>query len=195
MAQEFNGEVNDGQFAARDIVNNINHNIEQVDGRLLVPAQRKELNSLISDIETFGEYSSRDVWRKVHALLGVSSINGILLCQYEKAETFLRQELNKTTEKDNCKRLIHYILKETTNKNELKNKMNRYCQEQFGTSDLKAINKEQLQKALSYVRSENEQQSMQQKDFISQIILLIKNQPKPILAIFIVGFILGIIVF
>lgn len=194
MEQNIHGD-NLGQVVNANTVNINNNDNDSIDARPIVPAQRKALNNLISDIEGYCDLTARDIWLSLHAQLGVSSINEIMICQYEKAESFLKKNLHEVMEKDTCKRLMHYILKEIANKNELKNKMNRYCQEQFGTSDLKTINKEQLQKVLSYIRNEAEQQSIQQKDFVNQVITLVKLQPKPALIIFIAGFILGAIVF
>lgn len=195
MTQEFNNQIHDGQFAGRDIVNNIHNNPEQ-DTRLLVPAQRNALNSLISDIESFGKYTGWDLWRKVHALLGVCSINEITISQFEKAENFLKKEMDQAVELAACKTLMNLIMTDISGRQELKNKTNRFSKEQFGTADFYKLNKTQLREILNYVKEVSHQgSSVTNSSLANQITTLIKTQPKPVLTIFAVGFVLGVIVF
>ncbi|XKM14263.1 hypothetical protein RCS94_03600 [Orbaceae bacterium ac157xtp] len=183
------------QIAARDIYN-IHHVNDQVqDDRLLVPAQRRSLNNLISDIESFGESTARDMWLKLHALLGVNSINEITIPQYEKAESFLKTELEKATELAACKMLMSLILTDLKGKEETKRKTNRFSKEEFGTADFYKLNKNQLRQVLDYVKEISRQEQPVDKDLINQLSIIIKKQPKPTFIIFIAGFILGAVIF
>lgn len=196
MTQEFSEPIHDGQFAGRDIINNIHQNAESVDERLLVLAQRNTLNSLISDIESFGKHTGWDMWRKVHALLGVSSINEIVISQFEKAENFLKKELDQAVEYAACKTLMSLIMTDTQDRQELKNKTNRFSKEQFGTANFYKLSKTQLQEILNYLKEiSHQEQPVANSSLVNQILALIKTQSKPVLTIFAVGFVLGVIIF
>jgi hypothetical protein len=91
--------------------------------------------------------------------------------------------------------LIHLILCEINNREELKNKMNHYSKRQFCTSDLKRLNKMQLQNVLNYIDELSNLEKLNNQNFYNQVITLFKTQTKPTLAIFAAGFIFGAIIF
>ncbi|MCX8656458.1 hypothetical protein J3U08_06615 [Gilliamella sp. B2894] len=183
------------QIAGRDIYNITSSNDDELDTRPLVPAQRKSLNSLISDIENYGELTAPELWLKLHATLGVCSINEITVSQFPIADKFLTDEFEAAKEKASCKMLIHLILCEINGKDELKDKMNHYSKRQFCTSDLKRLNKMQLQNVLNYVEELSNLEKLNNQNLYNQTITLFRTQIKPTLAIFAVGFILGAIIF
>lgn len=183
------------QIAGRDIYNITSNNENELDTRPLVPAQRKSLHNLISDIESYGGVTARELWLKLHATLGVCSINEITVSQFSIAEKFLTDEFETAKENASCKMLIHLILCEINDREELKDKMNHYSKRQFYTSDLKKLNKMQLQNVLNYIEELSNLENLNNQNFYNQAITLFKTQTKPTLIIFTVGFILGAIIF
>ncbi len=183
------------QIAGRDIYNITSNNEDELDTRPLVPAQRKSLHNLISDIESYGGVTARELWLKLHAILGVCSISEITVSQFPIANKFLIDEFEATKEKASCKMIIHLILSEINDRKGLKDKMNHYSKRQFCTSDLKQLNKVQLQNVLNYIEELSNLENLNNKNFYNQTITLFKTQTKPTLAIFTVGFILGAIIF
>ena len=181
------------QIAGRNIYNITTNGVEN-DCRPLVPAQRRTLHSLISDIEGYGEFSAREIWLKLHALLGVCSINEITVSQYSIAEKFLINEIEIAAEKATCNMLIHLILIEIDNRIDIKEKMNHYGTRQFGTSNLKQLNKIQLQNILNYIEELSNLQNLNNQSLFKQTKSLFKTNTRPTLAILLTGFILGAIV-
>ncbi|MDF7669864.1 hypothetical protein PT276_01370 [Orbaceae bacterium ESL0721] len=191
MEQHICGD-NLGNVVNAKIVN-IHHSNH--DKRLLVPAQRHTLHNLISDIENYGELTDWQVWLKLHATLGVSSINEITISQFEKAYNFLIDELNASKERRACNVLIHMLLVEINKNSNLKDCMNCYCKKQFGTANLKQLTKIQLQAVLSYVEEQATMQQTQSINMINQLSNLIKYNKQPVAIIAIVSFALGAIIF
>ncbi|KAA6195492.1 MULTISPECIES: hypothetical protein [Pseudomonas] len=151
MVQNFQGGV--GQAAEGDI-NNYGINISLADAdkaetRGLVTAQRKELHELRAKCEELGD-DPRDVWRTVHAHLGVTSINEITADQFSEAREVMRQRLEYLREGADKRRLVGKVLRAVAEK-DAKAEMNTFCDLSFGRTQLKDLEKAQLQKTLEYV--------------------------------------------
>lgn len=151
MSQDFHGEV--GQAAGGDI-NNYGVNISLVDkteSRLLVFAQRKELHELRAKCEELGD-DPRDVWRRVHAQLGVTSISEITAEQFVDARNVMQTRLESLQEDADKRRLVGKVLRAVAEK-DAKAEMNNFCELTFGRTQLTNLQKPQLQKTLEFVQS------------------------------------------
>lgn len=151
MTQNFQGGV--GQAAAGDI-NNYGINIsladaDKAESRSLVTAQRKELHELRAKCEELGD-DPRDVWRAVHAHLGVTSINEITADQFSDAREVMRRRLENLREDADKRRLVGKVLRAAVEK-DAKAEMNTFCDLSFGRTQLKELEKFQLQKTLEFV--------------------------------------------
>ncbi|MGH8332506.1 MAG: hypothetical protein ACRES0_19060, partial [Pseudomonas sp.] len=105
MSQDFHGSV--GQVAAGDIQNlDVKiHVLGKQDDKGLVPAQRKELHALRAKCEELGE-DPRDVWRRVHAQLGVKAISEISSEQFGEAQAVIQSRLDQLQEEVDKRRLV-----------------------------------------------------------------------------------------
>lgn len=151
MSQDFHGEV--GQAAGGDI-NNYGVSISFVDKtepRVLVSAQRKELHELRAKCEELGD-DPRDVWRRVHAQLGVSTISEITAEQFVDARNVIQARLESLQEEADKRRLVGKILRAVAEK-DTKVELNNFCELNFGRTQLKNLQKIQLQKTLEFVQS------------------------------------------
>lgn len=150
MSQDFHGEV--GQAAGGDI-NNYGVNISFVDkinARALVSAQRKELHELRGKCEELGD-DPRDVWRRVHAQLGVTSIGEITAEQFVDARNVIQSRLEFLQEEADKRRMVGKVLRAVAEK-DAKAEMNNFCELSFGRTQLKNLQKPQLQKTLEFVQ-------------------------------------------
>lgn len=150
MSQDFHGEV--GQAAGGDI-NNYGVNISLVDkteARFLVFAQRKELHELRAKCEELGD-DPRDVWRRVHAQLGVTTISEITAEQFVDARNVIQTRLESLQEEADKRRLVGKVLRAVAEK-DAKSEMNNFCELTFGRTQLKNLQKSQLQQTLEFVQ-------------------------------------------
>lgn len=150
MSQDFHGEV--GQAAGGDI-NNYGVNISLVDkteARFLVFAQRKELHELRAKCEELGD-DPRDVWRRVHAQLGVTTISEITAEQFVDARNVIQTRLESLQEEADKRRLVGKVLRAVAEK-DAKAEMNNFCELTFGRTQLKNLQKSQLQQTLEFVQ-------------------------------------------
>ncbi len=150
MSQEFHGGV--GQVAEGDI-NNYGINIALADKpelKSLVVAQRQELHTLRAKCEELGD-DPREVWRRVHAHLGVKSISEISSDQFSDARSVLQERLSFLQEEADKRRLVGKVLRATAEK-DAKAEMNNFCELSFGRVQLKNLEKHQLQKTLDFVQ-------------------------------------------
>ena len=115
MSQDFHGGV--GQAATGDINNyGININIaDKTESRGLVSAQRKELHELRAKCEELGE-DPRDIWRMVHAQLGVTTISEISADQFQEARDTMRARLEQLQEEADKRRLVGKVLRAVAEK-------------------------------------------------------------------------------
>ncbi|MBH8611929.1 hypothetical protein I4N56_014085 [Pseudomonas mohnii] len=151
MGQVFQGGV--GQVAQGDI-NNFGISIslaeaDKAEQRGLVTAQRKELHDLRAQCEELGD-DPRDVWRMVHAHLGVTSVNEISAEQFPAAREVMQQRLERLREEADKRRLVGKVLRAATEK-DARAELNTFCELGFGRTQLNNLEKTQLQKALEFV--------------------------------------------
>jgi hypothetical protein len=151
MSQDFHGGV--GQAATGDINNyGISINLtDKTETRGLVSAQRKELHQLRAKCEELGD-DPRDVWRRVHAQLGVTTISEITAEQFADAQSVLQARLEFLQEEADKRRLVGKVLRAVAEK-DAKAEMNNFCELTFGRTQLNNLQKPQLQKTLEFVLS------------------------------------------
>ncbi|TWC74423.1 hypothetical protein FBY10_101113 [Pseudomonas sp. SJZ103] len=152
MGQNFQGGV--GQAAEGDI-NNFGISISLADAnkaesRGLVTAQRKELHELRAKCEELGD-DPRDVWRTVHAQLGVTTISEITAEQFFDARNVIRTRLEFLQEEADKRRLVGKVLRVVAEK-DAKAEMNNFCELSFGRTQLNNLQKSQLQQTLEFVQ-------------------------------------------
>ncbi|HHW7610387.1 TPA: hypothetical protein ACU21Q_004904, partial [Escherichia coli] len=70
------------------------------DERPLVRAQRKELNALVALVSDSYGNEAYEIWQKLHAEIGVSSIEEMTVNQYQTAVSFLQSMLERAKDKD-----------------------------------------------------------------------------------------------
>ncbi|MGI8465583.1 hypothetical protein [Pectobacterium punjabense] len=151
MTVEAQGD--DNRVAGRDYYEkNINIAAPQVkeDLRPLVSAQRSQLNQLVKGIAEAGREDVRFVWRRLHAELGVNGIEEITISQYSTALSFLNALHDRSREKDANKKLVSQLLR-STQQNELREQLTRFCHINFGTSRLIDLTRPQLQQAMRWL--------------------------------------------
>lgn len=196
-SQEVHGDVE--MLIGRDAVTNVILPSPTSDDRPLVPAQRRQLNQLVKSIAEISGEDGSIVWPRVHATLGVISIEEITISQYSAAEGYLQAQLDKHREQNDCKSLVHQLLKQTTETRQ-REALLEFCRIQFGSAKLVELNKSQLQQALAHLHLIPENESTPAVSTPPVI-----NQPQPwqsIIrqyplmagAIFLSGFIVGYLI-
>ncbi|UVM52186.1 hypothetical protein LOY38_09170 [Pseudomonas sp. B21-015] len=150
MSQDFHGGV--GQVAEGDINNyGININLtEKHEPKGLVSAQRMELHALRAKCEELGD-DPRDVWRRVHAQLGVTTIGEITAEQFTQALNVLQARLEHLQDDADKRRLVGKVLRAVAEK-DAKAEMNNFCELAFGRTQLNNLQKSQLQKTLEFIQ-------------------------------------------
>ncbi|MEQ5540530.1 hypothetical protein [Escherichia coli] len=170
---------------------------EQRDERPMVKAQRIELNRLVTAIiEGSSNIEPYEIWQKLHAEIGVSSIDDMTVNQYHTAVSFLQAMLERLKETDSCRALIHLLLKNTEN-SDLRQKLLRYCHFHFGTGRLNNLTLNQLQEATRWLDELRVQTaSIPNQKSSSKLGLLLSVHPRQaIFIIFISGLLIGALVF
>ncbi|MGC4491749.1 hypothetical protein [Escherichia coli] len=167
------------------------------DERPLVKAQRHQLKLLVDKIVDVSKEESFVVWRKLHAEIGVDSIDKMTVNQYPTAISFLNAMLDRHKERDACKSLVSLLLRNSES-NEIRQKLLRYCHIHFGTGRLNDLTRSQLQSALSWL----DQQSMLSGAENSSLpvaklraLELIRLYPKEFIFFFFIGVLVGGVVF
>ena len=122
---------------------------DKAESRSLVSAQRKELHDLRAQCEELGD-DPRDVWRMVHAHLGVTSVNEITADQFSEAREVMQKRLERLKEEADKRRLVGKVLRAVAEK-DAKAEMNTFCEVSFGRTQLNSLEKMQLQKTLEFV--------------------------------------------
>ncbi|MDY4315342.1 hypothetical protein SOW02_10380 [Pectobacterium actinidiae] len=197
MTVEAQGDSN--RVAGRDYYEkNINIAAPQTkeDLRPLVSAQRSQLNQLVKDIAEAGREDVRFVWRRLHAELGVNGIEEITVSQYSTALSFLNALHDRSREKDANKKLVSQLLR-STQQNELREQLTRFCHINFGTSRLIDLTRPQLQQAMGWLdeRQKPASSSIQKNSLVPLIQELCIEHPKIFFAVFTCGFISGVLLF
>ncbi|HFO9508160.1 TPA: hypothetical protein ACHK56_004942, partial [Escherichia coli] len=169
----------------------------RTDERPLVKAQRRQLNLLIDNIVDVSKEESFVVWRKLHAEIGVDSIDNMTVNQYPTAVSFLNAMLDRYKDHDACKSLVSLLLRNSEN-NEVRQKLLRYCHINFGTGRLNDLTRSQLQMALSWLDQqsvEGEKKLTANNSAGSQLQMnfqqIIKKYPKETGMCFVIGVLLG----
>ncbi|HFV9258215.1 TPA: hypothetical protein ACIAID_004103 [Enterobacter hormaechei subsp. steigerwaltii] len=167
------------------------------DERPLVKAQRKELNALVAAVSETSNSEAYEVWQKVHAEIGVSSIEEMTVNQYQTAVSYLQAMADRGKDKDASKALVSLLLRNSTD-NDLRQKLIRFCHVNFGTGRLNDLTRPQLQMALSWLDQQT-QAATQVTDELTtpklNFIDFLKTYPKEITVCFIAGFLVGSIFF
>ncbi|MGX9692943.1 hypothetical protein ACTJNK_21605 [Achromobacter anxifer] len=148
--QIFRGQV--GQATAGDIVNfnfgSVSGNHD--DGGSMVPAQRKALHQMVRTITDEFDDEAWDVWRIVHAKLGVTTVHELTRSQFQAAEAVLKDHLQQRREESLMRGLVAKVLRVASEKDN-RSEVELFCSRNFGTSQLKLLTREQLQAALGFV--------------------------------------------
>ncbi|HHF7656541.1 TPA: hypothetical protein ACPT19_004211 [Klebsiella pneumoniae] len=170
---------------------------EKHDERPLVKAQRKELNTLVATVSATCGGEAYEIWQKVHAEIGVSSIEEMTANQYQTAISFLQAMIGRGKDKDASKALVSLLLRNSED-SEIRQKLIRYCHVNFGTGRLNDLTRAQLQMALSWLDQQTQINPSSQRDSISSqfsFTTLFKSYPKEFIAVFVVGLLLGALIF
>ncbi|HBV5321532.1 hypothetical protein ACI6RJ_10090 [Klebsiella pneumoniae] len=170
---------------------------EKHDERPLVKAQRKELNTLVATVSATCGGEAYEIWQKVHAEIGVSSIEEMTANQYQTAISFLQAMIGRGKDKDASKALVSLLLRNSED-SEIRQKLIRYCHVNFGTGRLNDLTRAQLQMALSWLDQQTQINPSSQGDSISSqfsFTALFKSYPKEFIAVFVVGLLLGALIF
>ncbi|ELT0932564.1 TPA: hypothetical protein ACV5CQ_003517 [Enterobacter roggenkampii] len=163
------------------------------DERPLVKAQRKELNALVAAVSEISNSEAYEVWQKVHAEIGVSSIEEMTVNQYQTAVSYLQAMADRGKDKDASKALVSLLLRNSTD-NDLRQKLIRFCHVNFGTGRLNDLTRPQLQMTLSWLDQQTQAASHVTDELTTSkpnFIEFLKTYPKEIAACFIAGFLVG----
>jgi len=184
--QDFHGGV--GQAADSITNQNVHFNIQPaIDETLLVPAQREQLKALVIQIcEEFGDHEW-DVWRLLHARVGVTTVREIKRTQFADAETALRNHLKQRRDESSHRSLVGTILRVTREKS-IQRELNNFCTRQFGERQLKALTREQLVKTQNFVLDFTNRPSPRPK---RGLLALVLAYPWQFASVFLFGVILG----
>ncbi|MDV1188090.1 hypothetical protein [Raoultella planticola] len=170
---------------------------EKHDERPLVKAQRKELNALVATVSATCGGELYEIWQKVHAEIGVSSIEEMTVNQYQTAISFLQAMIGRGKDKDASKALVSLLLRNSED-SELRQRLIRYCHVNFGTGRLNDLTRAQLQMTLSWLDQQTQINPSPQRDPMSpqfSFTTLLKSYPKELITVFVVGFLLGALIF
>lgn len=165
------------------------------DDRPLVKAQRKELNKLVMSIAEAGEGEAYEIWQRMHAEIGVSSIDEMTVNQYQTAVSFLQAILDRCKDGDARKALVHLLLR-NSEEGDSRQRLIRFCHINFGTGRFNDLTRPQLQMALSWLDEENQTKPANESTKNhSDIASWLKDYPKEIIVVFIVGVVVGALFF
>ncbi|EQA9810910.1 hypothetical protein GW952_03150 [Klebsiella michiganensis] len=180
------------KFDSRHIIN-IAVPSEGHNARPLVKAQRKELNALIAKVATICGGESYEIWQKVHAEIGISSIEEMTVSQYQTAISYLQAMIERVKDRDASKALVSLLLR-NSEVDEQRQNLIRYCHVNFGTGRLNDLTRSQLQMALSWL----DQQIQNTGSTIPEpstprygLFALLKTYPKHTTAVFLSGALVG----
>lgn len=182
------------QFDGRHTVN-IAIPSDKRDERPLVKAQRKTLNSLVITIASSCRDEAYVIWQKVHAEIGVSSIDEMTVNQYQTAISFLQAMAERGKDEDASKTLVSLLLRNSED-GIVRQKLIRYCHVNFGTGRLNDLTRSQLQMVLSWLdqQMQNTTSPIQEPYYPSfGLFHLLKTYPKHTATIFVSGALVGIL--
>ncbi|WP_368286728.1 hypothetical protein AB3M40_08800 [Klebsiella variicola] len=166
---------------------------EKHDERPLVKAQRKELNTLVATVSATCGGEAYEIWQKLHAEIGVSSIEEMTVNQYQTAISYLQAMIERVKDRDASKALVSLLLRNSED-SELRQKLIRYCHVNFGTGRLNDLTRSQLQISLTWL----DQQIQNTGSTIPEpsnprygLFALLKTYPKHTTAVFLSGALVG----
>ncbi|HDG8066629.1 TPA: hypothetical protein PCO38_001741 [Klebsiella pneumoniae] len=166
---------------------------EKHDERPLVKAQRKELNTLVAAVSATCGGEAYEIWQKVHAEIGVSSIEEMTVNQYQTAISYLQAIIERVKDRDASKVLVSLLLRNSED-SELRQKLIRYCHVNFGTGRLNDLTRSQLQMSLSWLDQQIQNTGStipEQSNPRYGLFALLKTYPKHTTAVFLSGAIVG----
>ncbi|HID8165463.1 TPA: hypothetical protein ACXIGD_001143 [Serratia marcescens] len=181
-------------YIARDFVNIAVPAMEK-DTRPLVPAQRKQLHQLILAVAEAGSEEGYEVWHRVHAEIGVRSVEEMTVSQYQPAYSYLQAQLDLCREKSQKNELISALLKISANTDRY-NDLIQYCRKSFGSSHLKNLQRIELQQALLWLDEERDgrHEATQKIPFYVQWGRLAWDYPGFTALVFLLGFAVPVII-
>lgn len=165
--------------------------------RPLVKAQRKELNALVARVSATCGGETYEIWQKVHAEIGISSIEEMTGNQYQTAISFLQSMIDRAKYKDASKALVSLLLRNSED-GEIRQKLIRYCHVNFGTGRFNDLTRSQLQLALTWLDQQKHTIPTPRLDTTKpqlSFFTLLQTHPKEIAVCFIAGVLLGAFVF
>lgn len=169
---------------------------EEADRRPLVKAQRKELNSLVSAVAELSSKEAFIIWQKVHAEIGVSTIDDMTVSQYQAAVSYLQAMLDRCKEQDASKVLVSLLLRNSQDGDD-RQKLIRYCNIQFGTGRLNDLTRPQLQMALSWqdqLSQSTHEETQRRSTCGLNATEIIRHYPKVVFLFFLSGVLLGLLI-
>lgn len=170
---------------------------EKHDERPLVKAQRKELNTLVATVSDTCGGEAYEIWQKLHAEIGVSSIEEMTVNQYQTAISYLQAMIERTKDRDASKALVSLLLRNSED-GELRQKLIRFCHVNFGTGRLNGLTRSQLQIALSWMDQQSQENHQATPPFVVprlSIAELLQTYPKEIGCAILVGIVVGALIF
>jgi hypothetical protein len=196
-ARDFNeNKIQIDQFDGRHTIN-IAIPSDSQDERPLVKAQRKELNALVATVSEASNSESYEIWQKLHAEIGVSSIEEMTVNQYQTAISYLQAMVERSKETDASRALVRLLLRNSED-NELRQKLIRYCHVNFGTGRFNDLTRPQLQIALSWLDQYTQtttQQPFEETTSRLSFVTLLQIYPKEVTVCFIAGVLFGAFIF
>ncbi|HHU4099549.1 TPA: hypothetical protein ACUB6D_000272 [Raoultella planticola] len=170
---------------------------EKHDERPLVKAQRKELNTLVATVSATCGGEAYEIWQKVHAEIGVSSIEEMTVNQYQTAVSYLQAMIGRGKDKDASKALVSLLLRNSED-SDLRQKLIHYCHVNFGTGRLNDLTRAQLQMAISWLDQQAQATTLPLPEpAVSRLgfATLIQVYPREIGFMFVAGVLLGALLF
>lgn len=195
--RDFNeNNIQIGKFDGRHTIN-IAIPSEKHDERPLVKAQRKELNTLVATVSATCGGEAYEIWQKVHAEIGVSSIEEMTVNQYQTAVSYLQAMIGRGKDKDASKALVSLLLRNSED-SDLRQKLIHYCHVNFGTGRLNDLTRAQLQMAISWLDQQAQATTLPLPEpAVSRLgfATLIQVYPREIGFMFVAGVLLGALLF
>lgn len=195
--RDFNeNNIQIGKFDGRHTIN-IAIPSEKHDERPLVKAQRKELNTLVATVSATCGGEAYEIWQKVHAEIGVSSIEEMTVNQYQTAVSYLQAMIGRGKDKDASKALVSLLLRNSED-SDLRQKLIHYCHVNFGTGRLNDLTRTQLQMAISWLDQQARATTLPLPEpAVSRLgfATLIQVYPREIGFMFVAGVLLGALLF
>ncbi|HEJ0334507.1 TPA: hypothetical protein SLP51_002281 [Klebsiella aerogenes] len=191
--RDFNeNNIQISKFVGRHTIN-IAIPSERHDDRPLVRAQRKELNALVATVSDTCGIEAYEVWPKVHAEIGVSSIEEMTVNQYQTAVSYLQAMIERVKDRDASKALVSLLLR-NSEEGQQRQKLIRFCHVNFGTGRLNDLTRSQLQMALSWLDQQIQNSSpsnLEPSNPKLGFFAFLKIYPKHTTTIFLAGGLIG----